>query len=254
MTSSTPSTPSTPPTHSTTSAPPRTILIVLSGLLVLGLCALVLTLIAKQRLAQQRNSVTIVPLSGSAPALTQDIETSPDSSGLPSLFPAPKFSLTNQDEQPFTSDTLAGKPYIAAFMFTNCTTACPMMAGRMVSLQKIAPPGVRFVSFTVDPERDTPAVLKTYLTKFNADPNRWTYLTGPVPAMQAVETGFHVRLPKPPPDSIPNDATDPMLSLPHSDRFMLVDAKGNVRGIYDSKDETAMQKLTSDALRLLSTH
>src|SRR4051794_7218475 len=78
-------------------------------------------------------------------------------------FPAPTFSLIDQNGKSFGSEQLKGKPYVAAFIFTHCAGACPMMTQKMAKLQKAVPdPDVQLVSFTVDPERDTPEVLKTY--------------------------------------------------------------------------------------------
>jgi cytochrome oxidase Cu insertion factor (SCO1/SenC/PrrC family) len=193
---------------------------------------------------------------GTAAVTMQDDLERPDSSGLPVLFEAPGFELVNQDGQKVSKSDLAGKPFVAAFMFSNCTTACPMMAGKMKGLQdRIEDKDVRMVSFTVDPERDTPEVLKGYLKRFNADTARWFFLTGSKEQMVAVERGFGVRLPRPAPDARTNEAnpaptTNPMDLLPHSDRFLLVDAEGRVRGIYDTKDDNAMAKLRTDAVIL----
>lgn len=181
---------------------------------------------------------------------------SPDSTGLPVLFEAPGFELVNQEGARVGKKDLAGKPFVAAFMFSNCTTACPMMAGKMKGLQEqIQDPRVRMVSFTVDPERDTPEVLAGYLKRFEADTKRWFFLTGTKEEMVAVEKGFGVRLPRAAADGRNNEAnpapsTNPMDVLPHSDRFILVDGEGRVRGIYDTKDDNAMAKLRVEAVML----
>ncbi len=180
----------------------------------------------------------------------------PDSSGLPVIFTVPGFELVNQDGEKVSKASLAGKPFVAAFMFSNCTTACPMMAGKMRGLQdQITDKDVRMVSFSVDPERDTPEVLKGYLKRFDADTKRWFFLTGSKDQMVGVEKGFGVRLPRAAADGRNNEAnpapsTNPMDLLPHSDRFFLVDGAGRVRGVYDTKDDNAMAKLKVESVIL----
>src|SRR4051812_15425954 len=99
--------------------------------------------------------------------------------GLDVLFDAPKFKLTDQDGKPFDSEQLKGQVWVAALIFTNCPGVCPSMTEKMKKLQEAVPSkNVQLVSFTVDPERDTPAVLKQYAQRFNADESRWHFLTG----------------------------------------------------------------------------
>jgi cytochrome oxidase Cu insertion factor (SCO1/SenC/PrrC family) len=172
-----------------------------------------------------------------------NLDPSPDATGLPTLFAAPTFTLVNEDNVQVSSDSLKGHPYVAAFIFTNCTSTCPMMSGKMSGLQAGIPqPEIKLVSFTVDPDRDTPDVLKKYAQRFKADESRWFFLTGAKPEMQNVESGFKVRLPR----AEPTDNGGPE----HSDRFILVDAKGIVRGIFDSKDDTSMGDLRRAAAKL----
>src|SRR5205814_4187981 len=111
---------------------------------------------------------------------------------LPAYGTVPKFELTNQDSQPFGSPALAGKIWIADFIFTNCPGPCPIISTRMSELQKpLAKSDVRLVSFTVDPEKDTPEVLRTYAGKLNARPGRWDFLTGPRAAIYSLsKDGF----------------------------------------------------------------
>ena len=88
---------------------------------------------------------------------------------MPVLFDVPDFALPNQDGVLMTPQSLAGQVYIADFIFTRCTTACPILTARMVLLrQSLAGSGVGFVSFSVDPEYDTPAVLKAYAASWTA--------------------------------------------------------------------------------------
>src|SRR5437016_4884837 len=92
----------------------------------------------------------------------------------------PSFQLVNQNEQPFGSAQLAGKIWIADFIYTMCPGPCPMISSRMSELQKpLEKTDVHLVSFTVDPVKDTPQVLRGYADKLQAEPGRWDFLTGP---------------------------------------------------------------------------
>ena len=98
----------------------------------------------------------------------------------PVLDPVPAFALVNRDGRPVQLRDLAGAPWIADFIFTRCPASCPLMTARMARLERELPRdlGLRLVSFTVDPERDTPAVLERYAESYKA-PGRWLFLTGP---------------------------------------------------------------------------
>jgi protein SCO1 len=161
---------------------------------------------------------------------------------LPVLFDAPHFVLTDQDGQPFDSDQLRGKVWVAAFVFTNCAQACPMMTGKMARLQEAVPSkDVMLVSFTVDPQRDTPDVLKQYAKRFNADPARWRFLTGEQSAL--LETAAGLKL-----TAIPARDGKP---IDHDEHFLLIDRQGHVRGVYHSNDDEKMKLLARDAEALV---
>ena len=161
---------------------------------------------------------------------------------LPVLFDAATFSLTDQEGKPFSQDQLRGKVWVADFIFTNCPGACPIMSAKMAHLQKAAPdPDVHFVSFSVDPERDTPAVLKQYAQRFEADPARWHFLTGDKDAI--FRTARDMKL-----TAEPAGVLGPQIA--HAEKFLLVDGQGRVRGAYDSKDEQDMKRLAADATAL----
>src|SRR2546426_5520902 len=92
----------------------------------------------------------------------------------------PSFQLTNQNGQPFGSAQLSGKIWIADFVYTTCPGPCPMISSRMSELQKpLQKTDVHLVSFSVDPDKDTPEVLRGYADKLQAQPSRWDFLTGP---------------------------------------------------------------------------
>ncbi|HEX4794377.1 MAG TPA: SCO family protein, partial [Humisphaera sp.] len=156
---------------------------------------------------------------------------------IPVLYPAGAYALTDQDGKPFSDAALRGKPYVCDFVFTTCGSVCPIMSSKMATLQNRMPASVSFVSFSVDPTHDTPPVLKDYAHRYGADESRWHFLTGTAEQMAAVAKKMNIT-------AVPATKDDPIM---HSDRFLLIDGDGNVRGVYDSKDEQSMQKLVDDA-------
>lgn len=155
--------------------------------------------------------------------------------------PAPDFALLDQDGKPLTTQSLRGQVWVADFIFTHCAGPCRSMTERMAALQKqITDPDVKFVSFSVDPERDTPSVLKTYGEQFKADQGRWKFLTGDKDTIYATARGMLVAV-------VPGTENTP---LQHSERFLLVDADGNVRLTAHASDEVAMKKLVTEAASL----
>ena len=106
---------------------------------------------------------------------------------LPVIGPAPVFELTDQTAAPFASGTLDGKVWVANFVFTRCPTICPTFTAKMAAIQKgteALGEAVHLVTFSVDPEYDTPEKLAEYGKLHQAGP-RWTFLTGPRPAVEA---------------------------------------------------------------------
>jgi protein SCO1 len=101
---------------------------------------------------------------------------------LPKIAPAPEFTLTSQDGMSVSLADLRGKVVAVTFIYTLCTDTCPVLTPMMSFVQDRLGPDfgtkVAFVSITVDPERDTPAVLKEYARAFGADLGGWAFLTG----------------------------------------------------------------------------
>lgn len=163
------------------------------------------------------------------------------SPALPSYGDVPSFKLTDQTGQPFNSKILEGKIWVADFMYTNCPGPCPRMASRMHQVQEATSkePGVEFVSFTVDPVNDTPAVLTQYAKEHGASPTRWHFLTGPVPTLhQLCRYAFKL-------GNVDG-------SLEHSTKFVLVDGRFQIRGYYDSFDPDSIKQLETDIHALTS--
>jgi protein SCO1/2 len=163
---------------------------------------------------------------------------------LPSYGVVPKFELTNQDAQAFGSEALAGKIWIADFIFTTCPGPCPIISTRMSELQKpLAKSDVRLVSFTVDPEKDTPEVLRAYADKLRKEPFPWDFLTGPLDTITSLSRdGFKLAL-----AAEEEPGTGPV----HSTRFVLVDRRGTIRGYYDALAPDGVTKLLADTNHLL---
>lgn len=156
----------------------------------------------------------------------------------------PAFQLTNQDGQPFGSSQLAGRIWIADFVFTSCPGPCPMISSRMSELQKpLRDTDVHLVSFTVDPDKDTPEVLRGYADKLHAQPNRWDFLTGPKTALYDISRhGFKLGV---------SDGSEEAGVPVHSTRMVLVDRKGAIRAYYDALAPDAVTKVLADASHLL---
>jgi protein SCO1 len=109
-------------------------------------------------------------------------DAAPKSESLPTIGPAPAFSLTSQDERRLSLADLRGKVVVLTFIYTTCADTCPLLTAKMAGLQgRLGVDfGARvfFASVTVDPERDTPAVLKTYGAAHGARFDGWAFLTG----------------------------------------------------------------------------
>lgn len=171
--------------------------------------------------------------------------TAPPASALPDYGPLPDFSLTDHQRRPLTLGELAGAVWIADFIFTRCAGQCPIMSRQMAQLEQAfaGAPGIRLVSFTVDPSYDTPEVLAAYARHYAASDGRWRFVTGDPDAIAALSReGFRLGL------SEEGTAQEP---ITHSVRLVLVDQRGHLRGYYDATDVRAMQRLQGDARRLL---
>ena len=109
---------------------------------------------------------------------------------LPTVGPAPQFALTSQSGERLALGDLRGKVLAVTFIYATCKDTCPLLTAKMAMLQrklgKDFGPRVRFVSITVEPEVDTPAVLSGYAKRFDADPAGWSFLTGTSAGIQDV--------------------------------------------------------------------
>ena len=156
----------------------------------------------------------------------------------------PSFQFVNQNGQSFGSAQLAGRIWIADFIYTTCPGPCPMISTRMSELQKpLEKTDVHLVSFSVDPEKDTPQVLRGYADKLQAEPQRWDFLTGPKSAIYKLShDGFKLAV---------SDGSDAQGIPVHSTRMVLVDRHGEIRGFYEATAADAVTKLLADTNHLL---
>jgi len=152
----------------------------------------------------------------------------------PLLGDVPSFSLRDQTGRTFGRADLAGKTWVADFVFTRCPTACPLLTQKMAEVEKRAHnlgPSFHLVSFSVDPEHDTPEVLATYAAQVHADPQKWTFLTGPLGEIEdAVVRGFKIGVDR-------SKTKDDFFDIVHGEHLVVVDGHARIRGYFDISPE-----------------
>ena len=179
--------------------------------------------------------------------------------GLKNFGAVPDFTFTERSGRKVSLADLKGKVWVVQFFYTHCTDICPLTVPQMglLHLEYLNDPdfrsAVRFVSITVDPERDTPAVLSKYAEHFSADPDLWLFLTGDKAAtVRLAQQGFKL--------GIGEEANPPEIAkktgeekeLFHSNRLVLVDRTAQIRGYYSGVDAEAMVRLRHDLKTLLA--
>jgi len=171
---------------------------------------------------------------------------------LPDLGQLPSFALVDQYGKPFGAPEMRGKVWVADFIFTSCSDACPRLTARMRSLQDRLDPAERIglLSITVDPERDTPEKLAQYARLSGAHGALWKFVTGPHREVErTVVNGFHIAMGRVPVESTDGALRAEAFEIMHGDRLVLVDAKGRLRGYYVADDE-GMRRILRDARSL----
>ncbi|MFL0298833.1 SCO family protein [Aquirufa novilacunae] len=156
----------------------------------------------------------------------------------------PSFSLTNETGKTFDSKSLKGKIFVASFFFTRCTTICPKITSQVSRVQDtfLGDPEVQLLSISVDPKFDQPEQLALYAKRFDANKDQWHFLTGEKKIIYPlVLKGFHVPLA----DASEYDAAikNPDETFIHSERLVLVDKEGIIRGFYDGTDKKEVDRL-----------
>ncbi len=201
-----------------------------------------------QAAGQAGNNTSLPPASNASPTQNQPAAiiqggSDDDQTGAapPVLFPAPPFNLIESSGKPLGLNDLQGKVWIADFIFTQCGSICPRMTSVMNTLQtQLAKRpdwgDIRLVSFSVDPDHDTPAVLRDYAKLFEAQPGHWFFLTGDRKIIwPLIRKGFKL--------SVEGDAGNSSSPVLHSGKFVLIDRAGRIRGYYDGLDTDGRTKL-----------
>ncbi|MEN1785381.1 MAG: SCO family protein [Bacteroidota bacterium] len=140
----------------------------------------------------------------------------------------PNFSFTNQEGKPITNQDFLGKVYVVDFFFTTCPTICPLMTSNLAEIQKTFSDRSDFAmaSFTINPRYDTPEVLKAYAKKYEANTEKWSFITGPQPEIYELsKNGFHL---------LATENADAPGGFEHSGLFALVDKDGYLRSRTDA--------------------
>ena len=165
------------------------------------------------------------------------------------FWSAPEFSLVDQGGEGFGSEALAGQVWVAEFFFTHCPGICPVLSLNLQDLyaevrEQPWAESVRLVSFSLDPERDTPAVLAEYAEAIGAEPEGWVFLTGSREALWRVsESGFRL--------AVSENPEDPRNPIAHTGKLVLVDRAGRIRGFYDGLSPGGMALLRADLERVV---
>jgi protein SCO1/2 len=170
--------------------------------------------------------------------------------GLQVFGQVPHFRLTERSGAAVTEADLKDKVSVVNFIYTSCPDTCPLQSAEIRDLQDgfAETSAVRFFSITVDPQRDTPEVMKKYARRFKADPERWLFLTGNKDAIHRLaQEGFRLSAAEIPQAHRPSSGA----THAHSPRFVLVDRKAQIRGYYSSTDKEALARLRRDLERLV---
>jgi protein SCO1/2 len=168
-----------------------------------------------------------------------------DGENLPKIKPAPEFTLTKQDGKRLALKDLRGKALAVTFIFASCADTCPLLTAKMAGIQNRLGSDfgkkIYFVSITVDPERDTPEVLKHYGVGHKANPAGWAFLTGTPAEIREVAKRYGIYYKK-----------NPRGDVDHTFLTSLVDQSGTLRvqymGIKFDPDEMLrdLQSLTRE--------
>ena len=172
--------------------------------------------------------------------ITYIIKLTSDQEPLPVIGSIPEFEFIDSEGQSVNLNTLKGKVWVADFIFTTCTMACPIMTDNMNTIHKKYKKNddLRLVSISVYPEYDTPEVLKEYASQYDANTDKWHFLTGKEATVKnIIKNGFKI-----------GDDEDIIF---HSEKFALVDKNGMIRSYYNGMKTEDMDKLKKDINRLL---
>lgn len=156
------------------------------------------------------------------------------------------FSFTNQEGKQVNNASVEGKVYVADFFFTSCPTICPIMKTQMLRVYEKYKdePNFMILSHTLDPEHDTPELLKDYAAKIGVEDDKtWNFLSGDQEKIFEIGQTSYLT-------TAMSDKNEPGGIL-HSGAFVLVDQQGRIRGVYDGTKEEQVNRLMKDIPKLL---
>jgi len=150
------------------------------------------------------------------------------------------FSLTNQKGKTITQNTYKDKIYVADFFFTTCQTICPIMTDHIVEIQKeiIDDPDVMLLSHSVTPEIDNVAQLKRYAEKKGVNAKKWNLVTGDKKEIYKLARKSYL--------AVKDNGDGGPFDMVHTENFMLIDKKRQIRGFYDGTNAEDIDRLLED--------
>jgi protein SCO1/2 len=159
----------------------------------------------------------------------------------------PEFVLTDQNGNKFSSQQTKGKIYVADFFFTRCGTICPKLSSSMIRVQDLFTdsPDILMVSHSVDPNHDTPEVLKAYAKKYDAKEGKWFFLTGDKKTVYDLAIKGY-KLPVADASDYDKNIKNVDEMFIHSEKLMLIDKEGYIRGIYDGTFNADVERLIAE--------
>ena len=170
-----------------------------------------------------------------------------DEMGIEVPYSIDSFLLTDQNNSPFTRDSIGDKIFISNFFFTSCPDVCPTINGHIkIATQKLEnSTDILFLSHTVDPYNDSVSVMKDYAEMFEANDNQWKFLTGKKSTIYHLARDSYKAVIQEVPDTN---------TFIHSEKIMLIDKQFLVRGIYNGMNFDEVMDLIKDARFLLKTY
>jgi len=173
-------------------------------------------------------------------------ETTMDADGNPVYYKAPEFQFVDQLNRSVSQERFEGKIHVVDFFFTSCPTICPVMTNHLTMVQEYfkSDERVGIVSFSIDPQHDTPQKLELYAGLYNVDPKKWSMLTETNTDVFELAKDYKVMA--------FDDSSDETPNLIHDGTFVLVDGQRRIRGYYNGLEQRDVQRLIEDIELLLN--
>jgi protein SCO1/2 len=168
------------------------------------------------------------------------IATKGDQYKVTQAYTVPDFNLIDNEGHSINQKQLRGSIYVADFFFTRCGSICPKMSTQLTRVQEefFKDTTVKIISFTVDPKNDTVEVLNNYAKEYGALKGKWRFVTGAKDSIYALaQKGYFV--------TAMEDTAHPVDFI-HSDKLVLVDKNGWIRGYYNGTDLKEVDKLITE--------